>query len=234
MRLIVDLFPVQLLIIIMALAIFDLDNTLLNGDSDHAFGEFLVQQKLVDAESFKQGNDYFYQQYKNGGLDIHEFLAFALKPLSEHSLEALDALHAEFMRTVITPMRLAKADLLLQKHRDAGDFLLIITATNGFITKPIAKALGVDDILATEPEIINQRYTGKIVGEPCFQAGKITHLQQWLETHQHSLEGSYFYSDSHNDLPLLKMVDKPVAVDSDEILTDYANAQGWPVITLRD
>lgn len=218
----------------MALAIFDLDNTLLNGDSDHAFGEFLVQQKYVDAGDFQKANDYFYQQYQNGSLDIDEYLDFALSPIKGKTQQALEPLQQHFMQSVVEPMMQQKAAALLQKHRDAGDFLLIITATNSFVTHPIAKRLGVDAILATDAENINGEYTGKVVGVPCFQEGKVTRLNAWLKDNPHNLEGSYFYSDSHNDLPLLKMVEHPIAVDSDEILTAYAKEQGWPVISLRD
>ena len=218
----------------MALAIFDLDNTLLNGDSDHAWGQFLVDRGLVDAEAYQKANDYFYQQYLKGGLDINEFLAFSLNPLSEHTRATLEQWHREFMAEVIAPMRLPKADALLTKHRQQGDFLLIITATNRFVTGPIAEALGVDDMLATDPEIVDGRFTGKVSGIPCFQAGKVTRLAQWLEQNQHTLVGSYFYSDSHNDLPLLEKVDNPVVVDGDDTLLTEAAKRGWPAISLRD
>ena len=217
----------------MALAIFDLDNTLLNGDSDHAWGEFLVDKGHVDANAYKEANDYFYQQYQQGRLDILEYLDFALKPLNEHSLETLNAWHQDFMREVIQPMMLPKAKALLQQHRDAGDYLLIISATNSFVTHPIGKALGVDAILSSDAEIIDGKYTGKVAGTPCFQAGKITRLNQWLEENPHSLEGSYFYSDSINDLPLLEVVDIAIAVDADELLTKHATERGWQMISLR-
>lgn len=216
------------------LAIFDLDNTLLNGDSDHSWGEFLVQQGVVDAEYYRAGNDRFYQQYQAGTMDINAFLAFALEPLSKHSMEQLDAWHQQFMAATVQPMLLDKAFELLKYHKQQGHFLLIITATNAFVTRPIAKLLGVDDILATEPEIIDGRYTGKVSGTPCFREGKVTRLNQWLEETGHSLEGSYFYSDSQNDLPLLKAVSHPVAVDADESLTAYAKKQGWKIISLRN
>lgn len=217
----------------MTLAIFDLDNTLLRGDSDHAWGEFLVQKGIVDADVYKQANDLFYRQYQSGELDILEYLQFALKPLVQHSTEKLQDLHKSFMQEMITPMRLEKADALLKKHRDQGDFLLIITATNSFVTAPIAEALGVDAILATDPEMIDGSYTGKIAGTPCFQEGKVTRLNKWLEDKPFDLKGSHFYSDSHNDIPLLKMVDNPVAVDADEQLQAFAQQQGWPHISLR-
>ena len=217
----------------MSLAIFDLDNTLLHGDSDHAWGEFLCEQGLVDSEVYRQANDYFYQQYQQGTLNITEFLEFALKPLATLPAEQLSALHAQFMVEKVEPMITDKALALLQKHRDQGDFLLIITATNRFVTGPIAERLGVDAILATDPEQIDGRYTGKVAGTPCFQGGKVVRLNAWLEETGHAMPGSYFYSDSRNDLPLLEQVEFPVAVDADETLTRIANERGWPVISLR-
>lgn len=217
----------------MALAIFDLDNTLIAGDSDHSWGVFLVEKQLVDAEIYRQANDNFYADYQNGTLDIHAYLRFSLTPLTRHSMAELEKLHAEFMRTYIEPLMLPKAEALLQHHRDKGDHLLIITATNGFVTRPIAKRLGVDDILATDPEVVDGRYTGDFVGSPCFQAGKITHLQAWLKHSQHSLDGAYFYSDSINDLPLLEQVDHPIVVDADERLAAIARERDWKAISLR-
>lgn len=217
----------------MSLAIFDLDNTLLNGDSDHAWGEFLCEKGIVDADEYSRANDYFYEQYKNGGLDIFEFLSFALKPLAEIEPEELNRLHQQFMQEKIEPIILPKAEELLAKHKEQGDFLLIITATNHFVTGPIAKRLGVDEIIATDPEQIDGRYTGKVAGTPCFQDGKVTRLNSWLEKQGHSLEESYFYSDSHNDLPLLERVTYPVAVNPDDILEEHANNNLWPVLDLR-
>ncbi|MDO8341601.1 MAG: HAD family hydrolase [Cellvibrio sp.] len=217
----------------MALAIFDLDNTLIAGDSDHSWGVFLVDKQLVDAEIYRQANDGFYADYKNGTLDIRTYLQFSLAPLTRHSMAELEKLHAEFMRDHIEPLMLPKAEALLQQHRAQGDHLLIITATNGFVTRPIAKRLGVDDILATDPEVVDGRYTGNFVGAPCFQAGKITHLEEWLKDRQHSLDDAYFYSDSINDLPLLEQVDHPIVVDADERLTTIAKERNWKAISLR-
>ncbi len=217
----------------MRLAIFDLDNTLLNGDSDHAWGEFLCNEGLVDRQQYRDANDHFYEQYKQGTLDIEEFLAFVLQPLKSFPRDQLDNLHQKFMQTIIEPMMLPAAHALLKKHREAGDFLLIITATNSFITNPIAKRLGVDAILATDPEEIDGQYTGKAAGVPCFREGKVTRLQQWLADTGHSLEGSYFYSDSCNDLPLLEVVDHPIAVNPDDRLLETAKTRGWPVLDLR-
>jgi len=216
------------------LALFDLDNTLLNGDSDHAWGEFLVERGIVDSDYYKACNDGFYEDYKVGRLDIYAYLAFALKPLTTLTLEELNRLHSQFMDAYILPMRLRKADELLEQHRGLGHELLIITATNSFVTRPIAKALGVKTLLATEPELIQNRYTGKVAGTPCYQEGKVERLQAWLNENTFNLEGSYFYSDSINDLPLLNLVENPIAVDADERLTAIAEKNGWPVISLRD
>lgn len=218
----------------MALAIFDLDNTLIAGDSDYSWGVFLVEKQLVDAEAYRIANERFYQDYKNGTLDIRAYLEFSLAPLTRFTQDELRELHAEFMQQHVEPLMLNKAEALLRQHREQGDHLLIITATNGFITRPIAKRLGVADILATDPEVIDGRHTGKFVGTPCFQSGKITNLQEWLKHTNHSLTGAYFYSDSINDLPLLELVDKPVAVDPDERLTAIANERNWNIISLRD
>ena len=218
----------------MALAIFDLDNTLISGDSDHGWGQFLVEQGLVDAQLFKEKNDYYLEQYQLGQLDILEYLEFSLQALTLFPTEKLFQLRTQFVEEKIVPIITQKSLDLLQKHRDAGDYLLIITATNLFVTEPIAERLGVDDIIATNPEVINGQYTGKISGIPSFQDGKVKRLAAWLQQNTLSLQGSYFHSDSHNDLPLLKQVDYPVAVDADETLSAYAQQNGWPIISLRD
>lgn len=218
----------------MNLAIFDLDNTLLAGDSDYLWGQFLVEKKLVDPVLYEQENQRFYDEYKEGTLDIFEFLEFSLAPLSQHSLDSLNALHREFMEQKIDSIWLPKAEELLEKHRQKNDFLLIITATNHFVTAPIAEKLGVDDIIATMPEQINNHYTGKVSGTPCFQNGKVERLTKWLEENNYTLENSYFYSDSYNDLPLLLEVTHPIAVDPDERLKNHSQANNWPIISLRN
>ena len=217
----------------MALAIFDLDNTLINGDSDHAWGDFLCDKGIVDPEVYRNANDYFYQQYIDGSMNADEFLKFSLKPLRDNSMAQLQQWHSEFMQQKILPMMLHKAQQKLAMHREQGDYILIITATNLFVTQPIAKYLAVDDIIATAPEIIKGEYTGNYVGTACFQKGKTTLLKQWLEDSPHDLIGSYFYSDSRNDLPLLEIVDHPIAVDADAYLTEVATAKGWPMISFR-
>ena len=216
----------------MSLAIFDLDNTLLRGDSDHAWGTFLVERGLVDGAAYRRENERYYDQYKAGTLDIMEFLAFALAPLARFDRATLDTWHREFMQTKIEPMITASARALVAMHRARGDTLLIITATNRFITAPIAQAFGIDHLLATEPEIVNDRYTGRVAGIPCYREGKVARLQQWLTQHNETLEKSWFYSDSHNDLPLLEAVSFPVAVNPDDILREAASRHGWAVLRL--
>jgi HAD-superfamily subfamily IB hydrolase, TIGR01490 len=218
------------------LALFDLDNTLLAGDSDYNWSLFLIKQGLLDEKTHHERNEQFYMDYKNGNLDIYKFLAFQLKPLSEHSVADLNALHAKYMDTVIRPMMTKKAQDLVNQHKAQGDLCLVITATNSFVTKPIAQAYGIAHLIGTDPEMANGAYTGGVAGVPSFQEGKVTRLQQWLAERGQVLadfERSYFYSDSHNDLPLMKLVTHPVAVDADAKLTDYAQQHGWPQISLR-
>lgn len=218
----------------MTLAIFDLDNTLIAGDSDHLWGEFLVEQKHVDSELFKQQNDRFYRAYQDGTLNIHEYLAFALEPLTRFSPAQLERLHQQFMRHKIEPLMLKKAAQLIEQHRQQGHTLLIITATNRFVTGPIAARLGIDHLLASEPEVIDGTYTGKACGIPCFQDGKVQRLKQWLEQQKVTSDTAYFYSDSANDLPLLQQVSNPIAVDPDPRLRQFAQQHDWPIISLRD
>ena len=217
----------------MTLAIFDLDNTLIAGDSDHLWGEYLVSQGIVDAEGFKATNDQFYEDYLAGQLDIHAYQRFVLKILTEHPLEQLLRWREAFMAGEIAPLMLPRAAELLAQHRAQGHFLLIITATNDFITQPIAEQLGVDHLIATTAGQDGSGYTGDITGVPCYREGKITRLEAWLAETGHDLAGAYFYSDSHNDLPLLRKVDNPVAVDPDPTLAATAREQGWPIISLR-
>lgn len=217
----------------MTLAIFDLDNTLLADDSDYLWGLFLADQGVVERAYYLRENERFFREYKAGRLDIHEFLRFSLKPLSEHPLQHLYALRERFLSEKIEPRLLPAAGALLQKHRASGDTLMIITATNSFVTSPIAERMGVDYLIATEPEMSDGRYTGKVDGEPAYQEGKVKRLNDWLAAHQENLDGSSFYSDSHNDIPLLRLVDHPVAVDPDPLLAEHARSKNWPVISLR-
>lgn len=218
----------------MALAIFDLDNTLIAGDSDHAWGEFLVKQGAVDADTFKRKNDEFYADYEAGELDIFEYIAFSLSPLTMHSKSKILALREQFMAECIEPMILPKAEALLAEHKAQGDTIVIITATNRFVTAPIAERLAVEHLIAIEVEEVDGEYTGKTVGTPSYREGKITRLEEWLQTHPHDLTGAHFYSDSHNDLPLLMRVENPVAVNPDDTLRAYSHEHGWQILSLRD
>ena len=218
----------------MSLAIFDLDNTLIANDSDFLWGQFLVDQGIVDKEVYAETNAKFYDDYKHGKLDMEEFLNFALKPLAEHSPEQLFEWREQFITDLIHPILLPAAQRLVNKHRQNGDTLLIITATNRFITEPIAQLYGIEQLLATEPEFQNGQYTGRFTGIPCFQEGKVHRLQHWLSINpQESLDDSWFYSDSHNDLPLLQQVTHPVAVDPDDTLKEHALTNEWDIISLR-
>ncbi|WP_020507104.1 histidinol-phosphatase [Lamprocystis purpurea] len=217
----------------MALAIFDLDNTLLAGDSDHLWGQFLVAQGLEDGTEFARTNDAFYRDYQEGSLDIDAFLRFSLRPLRDHPPELLESLRARFVRECIEPLMLPAARALIDRHRAAGDTLLIITASNTFITAPTAALFGVPHLIATDPEVHDGRFTGAVSGIPSFQAGKVARLEVWLAAQGESLAGSSFYSDSHNDLPLLERVDRPVAVDPDAVLREAALARGWDILSLR-
>ena len=216
------------------LAIFDLDNTLIRGDSDHAWGEFVCEKGLVDIQSYRKKNDAFYDDYMKGTLDISSYLRFSLSTLKGRKLEDLNKIREEFLKKHIEPLKLSKAIELLKMHRDSGDYLLIITATNSFIANPIADMLEVDDVLSSEAEIKSGAYTGEPLGIPCFQEGKVQRLKIWLKENSYSLKNSFFYSDSHNDIPLMKIVDNPVAVDADEKLNTYAFEKNWPRISLRD
>ncbi|MCG5500847.1 HAD family hydrolase [Ectothiorhodospira lacustris] len=218
----------------MSLALFDLDNTLLAGDSDYEWGRFLVDRGIVDADVYQARNLEFLEAYKAGTLDILAFCRFSFSPLAANTLEDLLAWREEFMETRINALIAPRAEEVLDRHREAGDTLLIITATNRFVTQPIAEALGVDNLLATEPEFRDGAYTGELEGIPCFQGGKVRRLEQWLAQRPGmGLQGSWFYSDSHNDLPLLERVDNPVVVDGDEKLTVTARNRGWQQISLR-
>lgn len=220
----------------LQLALFDLDNTLLAGDSDFEWGRFLITLGVLDEELHLARNAQFYEDYKQGTLDIHAFLEFQLKPLSTHPRAQLDAWHKQFMQQVIHPMITAQARALVEKHRANGDLMVVITATNGFVTAPIAQEFGIPHLIATTPEEVNGEFTGRVSGVPSFKEGKITRLLQWLESRGENLQSfdtSWFYSDSHNDLPLMKLVEHPVAVTPDPTLRAYAEEHGWPVISLR-
>lgn len=217
----------------MALALFDLDNTLLAGDSDYLWGEFLTEQGIVDADLYARENQRFYDEYKKGTLDIHEFQTFSQQPLVNNNIEKMLALREQFLKEKIEPIMSPASFKLIKKHQAQGDTLVVITATNSFITRPITSAFGIQHLLATEPQIINGKYTGKIAGVACFQEGKVTRLNQWMQQQNLNLKGSWFYSDSHNDLPLLLEAENPVAVDADETLLKYARQHNWQIMSLR-
>jgi HAD superfamily hydrolase (TIGR01490 family) len=220
----------------MRLVLFDLDNTLLAGDSDYEWGQFLVDRGILQREAYEAQNKAYYEQYAAGTLDIHEYLGFALRPLAEHTPADLGRWHAEFMRTRILPMVSDPARALVRRHRDQGDLCAIITATNSFVTAPIAREFGVPHLIATEPESHEGRFTGRVAGTPCFRDGKVRRLNEWLSGQGWRLgefAESSFYSDSHNDLPLLERVTRPVAVDPDEQLEKVAARRGWEQISLR-
>ncbi len=217
----------------MSLAIFDLDNTLIGGDSDFLWGEFIGEEGIVDANAYRKKNEYFYQQYDLGTLDIYAWLEFCLEPLTRYSMTELQELHHRFMIQKIEPILLDKAQNCINRHKERGDTVLVITASTSFVTAPIVKKYGINHLLATEPEIKAGRYTGGVSGIPCFQAGKIDKLMPWLQKNEETLTGSTFYSDSHNDLPLLELVDNPVAVNADKILTQIAEKKGWEVLNWR-
>ena len=220
----------------MRLALFDLDNTLLAGDSDYEWGQFLVDRGVLEREAYEAQNRAFYEQYKAGTLDIHEFLGFALRPLADHTPQELERWHGEFMQTRIRPMIRKPARALVRRHLDAGELCAIITATNSFVTRPIAREFGIEHLVATEPEMRGGRYTGRVAGTPCFRDGKLVRLEEWLAglgRHLDEFAGSTCYSDSHNDLPLLERVRRPVAVDPDERLAREAKRRGWETISLR-
>lgn len=221
----------------MDLVLFDLDNTLLAGDSDFEWAQFLIARGVLDRELHEARNRVFYEQYKAGTLDIHEFLDFQLKPLARHARSELDAWHADFMATRIRPIMTPAAQALVRRHLDAGALCAVVTATNSFVTGPIARSFGIPHLIATVPAQEDGRFTGQPRGTPSFREGKILRVEAWLESLGlcwQSFAQSWFYSDSHNDLPLLQKVTRPVAVDPDATLRAHAERHGWEILTLRD
>ncbi len=220
----------------MNLALFDLDNTLLTSDSDFEWSQFLIEKKILDREAYESRNLEFYEQYKAGTLDIRQFLDFQLQPLSRYSRIQLDDWHSEFMAEKIIPLIAPGAYELINKHVLGGDLCIIITATNRFVTEPIAKTLGISNLIATEPDQEDGEFNGQVLGTPCFREGKITRLESWLDERNLtwlSFLESWFYSDSLNDIPLLNKVSNPVAVDPDSTLKEHAKENKWPIISLR-
>ena len=218
----------------MPLAIFDLDETLLSSDSDHEWGQFLVKKGILDEQAHEEKSRFFYDQYRHGVLDVEAYFRFSCSTLTHSSRDDLDSLLAEFVSVVMAPLILPAGRKLISRHLNAGDYPMVITATIEAITAPIVENLGIQTIIAPIPEMKDDQYTGTITGVPSFAEGKVTRLMNWLGETQYDLEGSYFYSDSHNDLPLLNLVDHPIAVDPDEILASEALKRGWEVISLRE
>ena len=218
----------------MALVVFDLDETLIGIDSDHAWGEYIVDAKIVDATDHRQRNQQFYDDYKRGELDIDAYMKFSCGVLASHDEAFLVAHRETFVNERILPYLLPKAESLIQKHRDMGDLIVVVTATIEFVTAPIVALLNIEHLVAPIPEKINGKYTGELSGIASFGAGKVTRLKQWLQDYPASMKGSYFYSDSINDLPLLNLVDNPFAVDPDDQLRQLATQNEWPIISLRD
>ena len=220
----------------MNLALFDLDNTILAGDSDYNWSRFLIQEGYLDGAIHAEKNEKFYADYKAGTLDIFAFVEFQFKPLARNPRTVLNQLLKKYVEEVIKPMITEKARALVKRHQDEGDLIIVITATNSFITRPIAELFGIENLIGTDPEEKEGEFTGKVSGLPSFKEGKVTRLEAWLKGKNLSLasfEKSYFYSDSHNDLPLMQKVTHPVAVDSDDVLSEYAQSKGWPQISLR-
>ncbi len=218
----------------MALAIFDLDNTLLRGDSDYLWGMYLIDKGVVDGESHRRENDRFYQEYLSGQMDIMAFLRFQLAPLARIPMSELLQMREDYIEHYIKPIITTQALKLVDKHRQRGDTLLLITATNDFVTRPIADLFGIDELIATNAEIIKNQYTGAVSGVPSYREGKVIRLHQWLSEKNYNMKGSWFYSDSHNDLPLLLEVDNPVAVNPDPELAKHARQAGWQILALAD
>ena len=217
----------------MALILFDLDNTLLADDSDYLWGQYLCDIGVVERDQYEARNQDFYEAYLNGDMDINAFLSFALLPLSQLPLQELLSLRAEFVTTQITNIIAPGAARLIHHHKSQGDTLVVITATNRFITAPIVSYLGIHHLIATEPTFSKTGLDGGYQPPACFQSGKLDRLESWLRTYGLQQQGSFAYSDSHNDLPLLYWADHPHAVDPDDKLREVANQQNWPILSLR-
>ena len=217
----------------MTIVFFDLDNTLIAGDSDYEWGQWVSAKGIVEP-NYQIENQRFFVQYQQGVLNIHEYLEFVIRALKTISMAKLELYIADYIAEKVVPMQQTKAHALLQYHRVLGHTPVIVTSTLQLIAEPVGRLLGFEYVLATQAEVTEQGLSGSIVGQPCYQSGKIAHVHQWLAQYGANLSGSYFYSDSHNDIALLEKVCHPVVVDPDELLLQKANKEGWAVISLRD
>ena len=221
-------------IYIMNLALFDLDNTLIDGDSDYEWGSFLVENNFVDPDYYKRKNEAFFEQYREGTLCPKEFAKFSYEPLTKYDFKFLLNIRERFFKEKIKPIILSKAEDLVNLHRKNNDIIIIVTATNSFISKLSADYFKIENLLATEPEFKDGKFTGELSGEPCFKEGKVNKVKNWLEENKHiNFDDIYFYTDSHNDIKLLEFCTKPIAVDPDNILKDVSEKNNWKIISLR-
>lgn len=214
------------------LVLFDLDHTLLDGDSDFSWGDFLCEIGAVDADVYRTQNQKFFDQYQSGELDIMEYLKFALEPLAQNNINTLLQWRQQFLNEKIKPMIIDEAAELVNTHINKGDITAIITSTNAFITEPIGHLFGIKTVIATQPQLINGRFSGNVEGTPCFRDGKVQCLQKWLNTTKPNYQQSWFYSDSFNDMPLLSWVDNPVVVNGDTQLCEHALNKGWQTLSI--
>ena len=219
---------------IMNIALFDLDNTLINGDSDYEWGNFLVENNYVDKEYYQKKNDVFFEQYRKGTLCPIEFAKFSYEPLAKYDYEFLLDIRKKFFKEKIKPIIHKKAEDLVKLHKKNNDIIVIVTATNSFISRLSADYFKIEDLLATEPEFKNGKFTGGLSGEPCFKEGKVNKVKKWMESNKYTnYEDIYFYTDSHNDIKLLEFCTIPVAVDPDNILKEISIKNNWKIISLK-
>ena len=218
----------------MNIVLFDLDNTLINGDSDYQWGNYLVENNYVDSKLYKEKNDIFFEKYKNGTLCTKEFALFSYEALAKYDYKFLISIREKFFNEKIKPKILPKAIDLIKFHKKNNDVLAIVTSTNSFISKISADFFKIDNLLASEPEFINNRFTGKLFGEPCYQEGKVLKVKEWIKNNNLiNYEEIYFYTDSHNDIKLMEFCTKPIAVDPEPLLKELSIKNNWEIISLR-
>ena len=218
----------------MNIALFDLDNTLIKGDSDYQWGNYLVENNYVDPVSYSEKNENYFDQYRKGTLCAKEFAEFSYEPLTKFDYDTLISIRKQFFEEKIKPLILPKAVDLVRFHKEKKDILAIVTATNSFISKVSADYFEIKNLLASEPEFIINKFTGKLSGEPCFQEGKVKKVKEWMKLNNYNnYDDIYFYTDSHNDIQLLEYCTKPIAVDPDKILEDLSKKNNWQIMSLR-